>query len=164
MLTTDSLAHYPILEKLSTQEVEQVLPICQEVHFDEGQTIYREGDAAETFFLLKSGTVLLEQRIHKTMVVTVGTLKPGAAFGLTAILDQTGYSLDAVSADACELIMINGPALMDLFEKNSSIGYKMIRATVTIIQNRLSQRTQQFVRSIATHPDIYALKEEAVSS
>ncbi|TYT74070.1 Crp/Fnr family transcriptional regulator [Desulfobotulus mexicanus] len=160
MITSEILKNYPILEKLTHEELEKIIPLCHEVHFEEGQTIYKKEDTAETFFMVQSGLVLMEEYLHKSMTVTVGTLKPGAAFGLTAILGNTGYSLDAVSAGSTELIMINGAGLMNLFEKDNTIGYKMMRATVTIIQDRLAQRTQQFIRSIATHPDIYALQKE----
>ncbi|TWI76839.1 Cyclic nucleotide-binding domain-containing protein [Desulfobotulus alkaliphilus] len=160
MITSEILKNYPILESLTQKELEKITPLCHEVHFEEGQVIYKEGDTAETFFLLQSGLVLLEERLHTTMAVTVGTLKPGAAFGLTSILDNTGYSLNAISAGTTELIMINGSGLIDLFEKDHTIGYKIMRATVSIIQNRLSHRTQQFVRSISEHPDIEDLNEE----
>lgn len=160
MLTIKELSHYPIFQDLNDKELELVLPMCSHVHVDEQKRIYKEGERAETFFLVQSGTVLLEQRISKKMVVTVGSLKAGGSFGLAAILGHESYSMDAVAANPCELIMIHGPSLMDLFSQNTSIGYKITKATVLILQERLVQRTQQFVRSIASHPDIHGLEED----
>lgn len=157
MLTATDLKPYRVLENLDETEREKLVPLCKTVHFDEGTRVYREGENAEAFFLVKNGTVLLEQRINPTMTVTIGTLKSGGAFGLTAILDQTAYSMDAVAATDCDLLMIDAGAILDLLKQEPVIGYKTMRATVTILKERLAQRTRQFARSLATHPDIHEL-------
>jgi CRP-like cAMP-binding protein len=106
------------------------------------------------------GKILLEQRISEKITVSMGTVKPGYAFGWSAMLGGTTYTSDAVCAEKSEIFSINGLELIRLLDKDHSMGYMMTQRVLRIIKKRLEIRTEQFLRAIKDHPDIEHLVEE----
>ena len=88
MVTKESLLSIRILEDLSDEMLERLLPHIERLHFDEREAIFREGDRRERFYMLKEGKVLLEKRISSKITVSIASVKPGFSFGWSAMLNE----------------------------------------------------------------------------
>jgi CRP-like cAMP-binding protein len=140
--------------------IDKLLPITDSLTFDESEVVFREGEKADKFYMVRMGKILLEQRISEKITVSMGTVKPGYAFGWSAMLGGTTYTSDAVCAEKSEIFSINGTELTRLLDKDHSMGYRMTQRVLRIIKKRLEIRTEQFLRAIKDHPDIKHLVEE----
>jgi len=160
MITTKELKAIVILGFLTDEMIEKLLPITELLIFDEGEIVFREGENADTFFMVRRGKVLLEQRISEKITISMGAVKPGYSFGWSAMLGGSTYTSDAVCAEKSELFSINGIKLTELLDKDHSMGYRMTQRILRIIKKRLEVRTEQFLRAIKDHPDIQHLVEE----
>jgi CRP-like cAMP-binding protein len=138
--------------------IDKMQPHVQSRTFNAGETIFREGDPGETFFMLRKGKVLLEQRISDKIRVSVVAIKPGYSFGWSAVLGDPGsYTLDAVCAEASDLFLIQRSDIRRLLEADHSMGYILMQRIVVVVKKRLDRRTEQFLRVIKAHPDIQPL-------
>jgi CRP/FNR family transcriptional regulator, cyclic AMP receptor protein len=159
MISKDELRKMVILGQLSDAMLEKLLPLAERKHYEEREYIFREGDAAERFFLLKRGKILLEQRLSDKMTVSIDAIKPGYSFGWSALLQgglepYSRYTSDAISAEACEIFIIGGEDIRDLLESDHAMGYLLSIRLNRVIKQRLVHRTEQFLRIIKKHPDI----------
>lgn len=143
-----------ILGYLTDPMVEKLLPHLTLRRFDEREIIFRAGDAAETFFMLKRGKVLLEQRITDTMTFSVGAIKPGFSFGWSSMLGGGRYSLDTVSAEPSEAFGIPGKVLLRLLDEDHDMGFRMMQRLLRVVKRRLDNRTEKLINVIRSHPDI----------
>jgi CRP-like cAMP-binding protein len=158
MVSIDDFRNNIIFSDLTDQMIETIIPLAKVLHMESREYVFREGDAVENLYLIRRGTVLIEQRLSDKMTVTAGTITLGESFGFSALFEEGTYSTNAVCADQCDLIEINGLALMDLMKKNHSIGFFVMKNIAIVFGNRIQRRTEQFLRAVTTHPDIHELK------
>lgn len=137
----------------------KLLPYSEWVEFGEGKSIFKEGDTAKDFYMLLKGKVLLEQRISPHITVTVYTIKPGQSFGVSSLLEPDTYQSDAICAEPSEILVVGGEDLLRLLEEDHSMGYYLMKKINMTLYRYLQRRTDQFLRSLDTHPDIFELSQ-----
>ena len=157
MLSKDDFKSNTLFSDLTDEMIEKLLPLGNRVNYDARDFVFKEGDRVENLFIIKRGTVLIEQHLSDKMTVTAGTNTAGECFGFSAMFQEGTYSTNAVCADPCELIVINGEAMMDVLRKDHSMGFLVLQKIVAVFAKRLNRRTEQFLRAVTTHPDIHEL-------
>lgn len=157
MVSKKDIENIVILSYLTEPMIEKLLPLLDMSKTEEREVIFREGDIADKFYMVKRGKVLLEQRISDRITVSMGSVKPGYAFGWSAMLDDKLYTSDAVCAEPCELVYAKTDRLKELLEQDHSMGYYLTQRLLRVIKKRLDHRTDQFVRLIQNHPDLQSL-------
>lgn len=68
-----------------------------------GEIIVREGDAGDSFFLIKSGEVKVHTRDPKGSILELATLKAGQFFGEVALLNKKPRTATVTTDDDAEL-------------------------------------------------------------
>ena len=159
MVTKESLASILIMENLTDEMLERLLPYVRLHHFDARDVIFREGDRSEDFYMLKKGKVLLEKHISSKTSVSIASIKPGASFGWSALVNDP-LRLDAICAEPSEILTLNAAETFRMMEEDHYMGYLIYRRLIRIVQERLDLRTEQFVRVISRHPHIKPLLDE----
>ncbi|MCF8067862.1 MAG: cyclic nucleotide-binding domain-containing protein [Desulfobacterales bacterium] len=154
MVTLNELKDIVILSYLTDEMLEKMLPITNLLMFDEGETLFKENDHAEWFYMLKRGKVLLEQKISDDITVFVGSIKPGYSLGWSSMLDGEHYTSDAVCAETCEVLAVKGSKLKDLLDNDFDMGYRLTQRLLRVIKKRMDYRKEQLLRVIKHHPDI----------
>ena len=157
MIAREDLKQINMLGYLTDEMLDKLLPITELKHFDKREIIFRQGDKAQYFYMLKEGKVILEQKITDKIAVSVSAIKPGNSFGWSAMLDEEEYTIDAVCADPCKVFSLRDEKIKALFEKDHSLGYIMSQRLLHIIKRRYDIRTEQFLKTIRHHPEISSL-------
>jgi CRP-like cAMP-binding protein len=154
MVSHDDLRKIFLLEDLTDDMLGRMLPFTQLRIFGEGAVIFEEGDAADIFYMLQKGKVLLEVAISPNVNISLGSIKPGYSFGWSALFSEGAYTSGAVCVEPCEVLSIPGGELAHILEGNHTIGYRVMEGIVRILKRRLERRTDQFLTTLKTHPDI----------
>ena len=153
MISKGALRQFVILSHLTESMLDKIIPIAEYATFQEDDVIFREGDPAKRFHMLKSGKVLLEKRISERITISIGSVKAGYSFGWSSMLEGDAYTSDAICAGTCEVVSVHREKLLPLFEKDHSMGFIMTQRLMRVIKKRLDYRTEQFLRAIKEHPD-----------
>lgn len=108
------LDQHPFLRGLSPEQVSAIACGIREVSFPAGALLLREGEQADTLYLLRSGRVALELNVPGRGVTQVETLKAGDILGLSWLFPPYRWHLDAramepVEAFALEASCMRGP-------------------------------------------------------
>ncbi len=160
MVIKDDLKQIVIFRDLTDEMLEKLLPFVEIQTIGEGNVIFREGDLGVTFYMLKRGKVLLEQKISDKIRVSVGSIKPGYSFGWSAMLGvEESYTLEAICAEECEVFSISRGAIKRLLDDDHSMGFHLMQRILVVVKSRLDRRTEQFLRVITAHPDIKPLSD-----
>jgi len=160
MVTHEDLKQIIMLSYLSENMRNKLIPHMEALHFQERESVFKSGEVADVFFMLRTGKVLLEHRLSEKMTVSVGTIKAGFSFGWSAIIPDGRYTLDAVCAEESEVLAIASDTLFEIMDSDHEMGYIIMQRLLRVMQTRLDNRTDQFIRVIAKHPDIQSLIEE----
>ena len=74
------LSSVEILSKMSTKEQQKAAKLFKEQSYKAGETIIKQGDQGEEFFVIKNGTARVEVTTSGT-TSTVSEMEPGNYFG-----------------------------------------------------------------------------------
>ena len=98
-----------------------------------GKTVFAEGDAGQTMYLIESGAVdiVLAARGKQP----IAQLGPGEFFGEMSMLDDQPRFASAVTSESCRLLRIERTELADLLGQNVGIAIVLMR--------KLAQRHQR---------------------
>ncbi len=157
MISLEDLKKIFLLQNLSETALEKILPITTHHEFKNGKAIFKAGDKADIFYMLKRGKVLLEVDISDMISLSLGSVKTGSSFGWSALTQDSKYTSHATCTEPCEVLSVSGIEFLDLLNNDHTIGYHIMEGVTKIIRKRLERRTAQFLMVMAKHPDIEKL-------
>ena len=103
MITKEDLKQIVMLTYLTDSMLDNLAQIIDLLKFDRDEILFRENDPAERFYMMRSGNVLLEQRISEQVTACIGSIKPGFSFGWSAMTEDGLYTSDAVCVEPSEI-------------------------------------------------------------
>ena len=154
MVTPQDLKKMVIMSHLKDDMLDSLISITDVLTFQDQENIFRQGDVADRFYMVKRGKVLLEQRIAEKITVSVGSIKPGFAFGWSTMIEEGYYTTDAVCAEPCEIFSMKGDKIRALCAKDPFMGFLLCQRLLVILKKRYDHRTEQFIKVIKHHPDM----------
>jgi CRP/FNR family cyclic AMP-dependent transcriptional regulator len=143
MISPEILRRYPFFGYLDDQELAQIAMIADENTFEKGDTIFREGQKADSLYLLEEGSVDLfyhTQEEHDPRSVRkflVGEINPGEVFAISVFIDPFILTATAVAAQNGQMLKIKGPELRDMFDKDNRMAYHLMVQLMKVFADRL---------------------------
>ena len=113
-----------IFEHATVEQLGRIVGLTQEVHFEPGETIFKEGEPEDAFYLLLSGRVSIEKNGN-----TFLELKEKEALGTLDVLDFHPRSVTAKAADQVRALKLNGQEFHDLL----SLDIEMVQAVFRML-------------------------------
>lgn len=131
------VADHPILAGLPGDTVAQVAGCAQNVAFDRGALLIGEGAAADTFFLLRRGSVALEIHSPGAGPLVVETLRAGQVLGWSWLFPPYRWHFDARALEPVGAIAVDGACLRQKADADPAFGYELVRRFTAVILDRL---------------------------
>ncbi len=144
MVSTEILKSFNLFSGLSQTELDGIAKLCRERTYESGSVIFTIGGSATDVYLLETGKVdiQIEFKIHEyETVATVYTVGKGEIFGWSALVPPHRLTASARCEGKADVIMINGKELMEFLEKDSRIGYVVMKNLGALISSRLASTT-----------------------
>ena len=157
MVSRDDLKQIVMLTYLTDPMLDRLAEIIDVLKFDKGEFIFRVNESSRRFYMLRSGRVLLEQRISDQVTACIAAIKPGFSFGWSAMIEDMVYTVNAVCEMRSEVFSFKQEKIEKLIEADPEMGLRMYRRLIVIIKKRLDIRTEQFRQAIKNHPDMQSL-------
>jgi CRP/FNR family transcriptional regulator, cyclic AMP receptor protein len=108
-----------IFEHATIEHLGRIAGLMEEVHFEPGETIFKEGEPGDALYLLLSGRVFLDRNGN-----TFREIKEKETFGTLDVLDFRPRSATAKAADHVRALKLNGQEFHDLL----SLDIEMVEA------------------------------------
>ncbi len=143
MISPEILRRYPFFGHLNNEELAQIAMIAEESSFEKGDTIFKEGQKADSLYLLEEGSVDLfyhTQEEHDPRSVRkflVGEINPGEIFAISVFIDPFILTATAVAAQNGQLLRINGTELRRMFENDHQMAYHLMVQLMKVFADRL---------------------------
>jgi CRP-like cAMP-binding protein len=122
---------------LSEDVIELVAGCARNVRFDAGKYLFREGDPADEFFLIRHGRVAFEMAAPGRTAVTLQTVVEGDVVGLSWLIPPYRWAYDARALDLVRAIGIDAKCLREKCESDHDFGYTMMMRFVPVMVERL---------------------------
>ena len=130
------LPEHPFFQGLDQQAVALLSGCAKNVHFRPGQYLFREGEGADTFFVIRSGRVAIEMRMP-TEEVVLDTAHEGDVVGWSWLIPPYRWTFDACATEETSAIAFDGQCLRGKCETDPALGYALLQRVVQVLSNRL---------------------------
>ncbi len=115
------------------------------VHFAPSSYLLREGDPADTFFVLREGDVALEVHSPERGAITVQTVHGGEILGWSWLFPPYRTTFDARALTDVRAIAFDGACLRGKCDQDHELGYQLMRAMAQVFTRRLGATRLQLL-------------------
>jgi CRP-like cAMP-binding protein len=110
---------------------------AQTAGFERGEALFREGDPADHFYVVRRGRVALEIFVPGRGPLTIETLEPGEIVGWSWLFPPHRWHFDARALEDVRAVAVDGACLRGKCDEDPAFGYELMRRFSAIMIERL---------------------------
>jgi len=146
------IAEHRFFSGLDQPFLNLIVGCAANVRYAPSTYIFREGDDANAFYLLREGKVALEISTPQHKPIIVDTLDAGDILGWSWLLPPFQWKFNARATTGLRAIALEGRCLRTKCEENHELGYELLKRFSQIIERRLEATRFQLL-------DVYGVRK-----
>lgn len=146
------LAKHPFFEGLADDHLATVADCANEARFAVGEPIFHEGEAADRFYVIRSGRVTVEVFRLDQGPIVVQELASGDLLGWSWLVPPYRWRFDARAREETLAYAIDGCSLRARCDQDPSLGYALLRRIAAAMERRLMGARQELLKVSAGVP------------
>ena len=131
------LQDVPIFQGMSGEALELLSGCAMNTRFADGEVLFREGDDADTFYVVRHGRVALETFVPARGPVTIETIDPGEVIGWSWLFAPYRWHFDARALGLVRATQFDAACLREKCEQDPAFGYDLISRFTQVLIERL---------------------------
>jgi CRP/FNR family cyclic AMP-dependent transcriptional regulator len=131
------IAEHVLFHDLVPEHLELLAGCAENVGFPGGAQIFREGEPANTFYVLRRGHVALAMAEPGHGQVVIETLGAGDVLGWSWLVPPYRWHFDAEAIEPTAAIMFDAACMRGKFSSDNGLGYQLMSRFLPIIVDRL---------------------------
>lgn len=131
------LADVPFFAGLRASELELLAGCAKNVHFAQGDVLFREGDPANAFYVVRGGSVALETFAPARGGMTIETIDAGEVIGWSWLFAPYRWHFDARALSPVRATVFDGECLRGKCEQDPALGYDLMKRFAQVLIERL---------------------------
>jgi CRP-like cAMP-binding protein len=145
------LAEHPFFEDLDPRYIQMIAGCASEASFKAGEFIFREGDLATHFWLIRQGKVTLETFAAGRGPIILQTLDAGDVMGWSWIVAPFKKQYDARTLELTRVIAFDAMCIRGKCDEEPKLGYELYKRFSQIIGQRLQATRLQLLDLYGAH-------------
>jgi len=127
------IAEHPFFKNLEKSYLELIVGCASNVRFDAGQFIFRQGEEANQFYIVRQGKVAIEICPPGQNPITLETISDGEILGWSWVIPPYHWQFDAQAVELTRAIALDGKCLRNKCQEDHSFGYEILNRLVAVI-------------------------------
>jgi CRP/FNR family cyclic AMP-dependent transcriptional regulator len=159
MKNSTATFQHPFLAGMEPQHRQTFLHGAKEQLFEPGEIIFREGEPANTLYLIESGQVALEATSPGCAPTPIQMVGAGELLGWSWLFPPFAWNFQARATQPTRAICCDGGHLLVQAEEDPCFGYTVMRRISQLVIQRLQATRKKLIkqqpsaRSMATTTD-----------
>lgn len=145
MVSAELINNIPLFEGIAPDDVDGVLWIGQRVQFEPGAYLIKQGQPADSAFILESGAAEVITALPGGGALTVAQLRPGSVIGEMALLDRGVRSASVVARDPVAGFFLERDAFRMLLAQRNDAAFKVQHRITLALCHRLRELNAKLV-------------------
>lgn len=148
--TQQLLTNVPVFASLGEEDLELVAEVCHPRRIPAGELVFREGDASNTCYIVRSGHARAVREHADGRQIALATFGPGDIFGELAMFDDERRSATVEAIDDLEVLAILGPDMRRLMLRRPQLAVALaasLSRRLRTTNERLASQSFQTVQS-----------------
>ena len=139
------LAEHPFFRDLHGPQLDTVVGCVANTSFAPGEFVFREGEAADRFYLVREGKVAVEVFVPNKGPVTIETIEGGEVLGWSWLFAPYRARFDSRALTAVRALSLDGACLRAKCEKDPALGYELLKRFTEVVVSRLEATRMQLL-------------------
>ena len=148
----NKLDAHPFFQDMSPASRAVLVGCAANERFAADEMIFREGDPADRFYLIRHGQVALELRVPGQPAVVVGTLEAGDVLGWSWLVPPYKWIIDARARTLVRALSLDAVCLRGKCEQDHTLGYELYKRFIPVMAKRLFAGRLQLA-DVYAHPN-----------
>jgi len=123
---TQVLRRTPLFMTLTEDDLRRVAAVAVPRKYGRKETVFREGDPADGFFVVQTGKVKVFKLSEEGKEQVLHVLEQGQSFAEAAIFEGGAYPAHAETLADSELLLLPKVAFIHLLERNPRLAVRML--------------------------------------
>jgi CRP-like cAMP-binding protein len=140
-----SLARHPFFKDLAPRYLQLVVCCATNVRFKAGALLFREGEEANQFYLIRHGKVALQVCSPQSGPLTIETIAAGEVLGWSWLFPPYRWHFDAQALELVRAIAFDGQCLRARCEEDHDLGYDLMQRFAQVMVQRLQATRLQLL-------------------
>ena len=124
--TYEALRRSPLFANLPPEDLARIIDISSVRHYAKRETVFREGDRADGFFVAVSGSVKVFKISEDGKEQVLHILEPGQSFAEATIFEGGGFPANAEALCKSDLLFLPKRPFIVLLEKNPAMALRVL--------------------------------------
>ncbi len=139
------LKEHPFFEGINDEYGELVAGCCANEVVQAGDFVFREGDKADKFYLVRHGSVALEVHAPGRETIIVDTVNAGELLGWSWLAPPYRTQFDARALELTRLTSLDAACLRGKMEEDHHLGYELQRRFAPVVARRLEAALMRLI-------------------
>ena len=139
------ISRHPFFRDLEPSCCEMIAGCGRNVRFDAGQYLFREGESADYFYLIRHGRVAFETTVPGQEPIRILTLDEGDIAGVSWLVPPYRWNYHAKALEPTRAIALDAVCLRDKCEEDHHLGYELMKRFVPELVRRLHATRMQML-------------------
>lgn len=144
------LGRVPVFSTLEHDDLERIAQLAVPRTFEPGQIVFREGDASDTCYIVRSGRARAVREHPDGRTITLATFGSGDIFGELAMFEDELRSATVEAVQLTNVVAVLGPDMRRLMVEHPEISMRLVVALGRRLREtneRLAKQSFQTVQS-----------------
>ena len=139
------LAQHPFFHDIDDAHRALMVGCACNRRFAAGDDLFREGEAANRFFLIRHGRVALQVYIPGRGRITIETIEAGNVLGWSWLFPPYRWHFDAQALELTRAIVFDGECLRAKCDDDHDLGYALMQRFSQVMMQRLQATRLQLL-------------------
>jgi len=139
------LDEQPFMQGLDRELRDLLVGCAANERFDAGQYVFREGGAADKFFLVRSGRIAIEVHAPGRPAIMVDTVGPGELTGWSWLMEPRRWTFDARATQLTRAVSFDAACLTRKMEARPALGYQVLKRFIPVMAHRIHSARMQML-------------------
>ena len=132
------LREHPFFAGLDDEWLKLISGCAVNRHANAGDYLYREGDPANTFFMIRHGRVAVETHRPAGGSIIIDTVDDGEVLGWSWLVPPHRWQFDARAVVPTSAVVFDGACLRGKCDDDPVFGYALMQRVAQVMHTRLS--------------------------
>lgn len=139
------LTEHPFARDLDERYLNLLVGCAANVRFEAGEFLFREGNEANLFYLVRKGVVAVEVYAGAAGQINVTTIGEGEVLGWSWLFPPYRWKFDARAMESTRAIALDGKCLRTKCEADHDLGYELLKRFAYMVEQRLDATRLQLL-------------------
>ena len=139
------LAENPLFKGLDPQFLTALTECASNATFEPGHMIFRQGEVADRFYVLRERTASLEWFRLEPGSIPLQTMQGGDILGWSWLVPPHKWRFDARCVTRVRAFALDAACLRDILQKDPRLGYALLERFAMLLEQRLQATRLQLL-------------------